>query len=212
MTAHDETDPADRIGGAPTITREAMIYRDHPAVVTIWILFVTITTLALSAAFCHTWYGNGFPEKPPPLSVLAMLSGIFGSWLSVMIKLADTKDTTRFATASLNSRTGGFWAGFRAFQFISLPGLIGAFLGLVMALLFASTLLQGSLFPKMACVGSDACKNFSEMIQNYTVQSPEDLAKLVFWCFMAGFAERFVLNILDGYSKPRGERSGSTAS
>ncbi len=211
MNPSHGTNPTACTSADTTVSKEARIYRDHPTAVTAWILIVVITTFTLMAAFCYSWFGRNTNFTDPPLSILAMLSGIFGSWLSVMIKLADTKHTTRFTREHSDSSKANFWSGFKAFHFISLPGLIGAFLGLVMALLFASKLVQGSLFPAMRCAQDAACTSFSEMTRNYTVQDPENLAKLIFWCFMAGFAERFVLNILDGYSEPRGERGGGAA-
>jgi len=60
----------------------------------------------------------------------------------------------------------------------------GAAFALVLWLMFLGGLLSGELFPK-------------EIAGPLTSPIPKDLAKLLVWSFIAGFAERFVPDLLD---------------
>jgi len=74
------------------------------------------------------------------------------------------------------------------------------------ALLFLSGLLEGILFPKFAIPGGEGLQtaapsglntaNIKGFFMNTYPASGPDLAKLIFWCFLAGFSERFVPQII----------------
>jgi hypothetical protein len=57
-------------------------------------------------------------------------------------------------------------------------------------MLFASGLLKGSLFP---AVDISVHAPFDRNVH----MTSEDLGRLLIWCFIAGFAERFVPDTLD---------------
>ena len=85
--------------------------------------------------------------------------------------------------------------------------LLGPFTGAVLAgtlyLLFISGLLAGSLFPKFDVVstsvppgGVNALSDGVNALFITGCSSGADYAKLFFWSFVAGFSEKFVINII----------------
>ena len=64
---------------------------------------------------------------------------------------------------------------------LTVSAVSGAIFAAILYLLFASRLLHGGPFPTV----------------DNGDKSLEDLAKLLIWCFIAGFAERFVPDALD---------------
>jgi hypothetical protein len=91
------------------------------------------------------------------------------------------------------------------FQILLIP-IYGGIFSLVLYLLFLSGLLEGSLFPKFGMPpagglantpspGLDAT-NIRDFFQNTYPSSGQDLAKLIFWSFLAGFSERLVPQII----------------
>ena len=65
---------------------------------------------------------------------------------------------------------------------LTVSAMSGAIFAAILYMLFASGLLSGDLFPTVDLNGS---------------MPSGDLAKLLIWCFIAGFAERFVPDALD---------------
>ncbi|MCO6454139.1 MAG: hypothetical protein J5I93_02385 [Pirellulaceae bacterium] len=80
-----------------------------------------------------------------------------------------------------------------------LSPLIGALFAMVLYGAFASEILQGSLFPKF---NSEApYLNLSSFADSMRPATNGDVAKALFWAFMAGFAEGLVPNIIDKVGK-----------
>lgn len=77
--------------------------------------------------------------------------------------------------------------------------VIGALFAFVLYGVFASGILQGSLFPKF--VEATQYKNLVEFARSVSPETNADAAKAVFWSFVAGFAEGFVPNFIDKVAK-----------
>lgn len=77
-----------------------------------------------------------------------------------------------------------------------LSPLTGGLLASVLYLLFLSSLLEGQLFPKFEvpidCTPENGMKNLLKMYASQT----SDYGKLLFWSFIAGFSEKFVVDII----------------
>jgi len=86
------------------------------------------------------------------------------------------------------------------FQILLIP-VYGGIFALVLYLCFLSKIIEGSLFPQFASLPFSEPIPSSDDIRNFFSQtSPStgaDLAKLLFWSFVAGFSERFVPQIID---------------
>src|ERR1051325_1690176 len=86
------------------------------------------------------------------------------------------------------------------FQILLIP-IYGGIFALVLYLVFLGHILEGPLFPAFSIPvfavppTSDDMKNlFSSTYPSTGV----DFGKLIFWCFVAGFSERFVPQIISG--------------
>lgn len=73
---------------------------------------------------------------------------------------------------------------------LTVSAMSGAIFAAILCMLFASGLLKGSLFP---AVDISVHAPFERNVH----MTSEDLGRLLIWCFIAGFAERFVPDTLD---------------
>ena len=85
-----------------------------------------------------------------------------------------------------------------------LSPLVGGILALLLYVLFVSQMLGGEFFPKFLLDATAKNQN-SFFIFFDTHCTYQDYAKLAFWSFLAGFSERFVLNIIKVKSGHAGE-------
>jgi hypothetical protein len=85
------------------------------------------------------------------------------------------------------------------FQILLIP-VYGGIFALVLYLGFLSKVIEGSLFPHFASPPFSEPIPTTEDIKNFFSQTypatGADLAKLLFWSFVAGFSERFVPQII----------------
>ena len=85
----------------------------------------------------------------------------------------------------------------RSWIYVLLSPLVGGILALLLFFLFMAGLLQGDLFPgfkETEDMNSGLGTLFEVRGNNHT-----DYAKLIFWCFLAGFSESFVTNIISRF-------------
>ncbi len=73
--------------------------------------------------------------------------------------------------------------------------LVGALFALVLYITFMAEILQGSLFPTFA--SSDTFTDPVAFTDKCLPATNLDAAKVLFWSFVAGFAEGFVPNFID---------------
>jgi hypothetical protein len=77
-----------------------------------------------------------------------------------------------------------------------LAPLVGGFLATMLYILFVAGLLEGDLFPSFSPDPdiSTAIYGMASLLMVHG-DSYQDYAKLFFWCFLAGYSERFMTNI-----------------
>jgi hypothetical protein len=121
-------------------------------------------------------------------SFLIFITGNIGGYVAVHKSLAELKDVE---LAEL-SRS---WLG------IIVPSIVGGLLAYVLYLLFLSGILAGELFPDFE-PHPDAPRGFESLLFQYG-KSMEDYGKLFFWSFIAGFNQKYVVDIINSVrSKP----------
>jgi len=80
--------------------------------------------------------------------------------------------------------------------------LVGGILALLLFMIFVSGLLKGDLFPVFVpdIDPNPAFKeNFFILFEIHG--GPTDYAKLIFWSFVAGFSERFVIDVISQFQR-----------
>lgn len=118
---------------------------------------------------------------------LVLLSGCVGGFIGLQkrLKTLEHEDLALLA---------------RSWVYVVLSPLVGGILALLTLILFVSGLLDGDLFPNF--VGAErepgAGNDLSSLTRVYGAEHT-DYAKLVFWCFVAGYSERFVTNIVSHF-------------
>lgn len=90
----------------------------------------------------------------------------------------------------------------RSIIYTCLSPLAGGVLALLLYVLFLSDLVSGQLFPHFVQDtqkdGASPIIGFSSLFAQHATDYKE-YAKLVFWCFVAGFNERFVTDVISRF-------------
>jgi hypothetical protein len=113
--------------------------------------------------------------------VVVVISGFIGGFVGLQRRL---KDLTVDDLELIGSSTIYTW----------LSPLVGGVLALLLHILFLSDLLSGQLFPRFVA-DANQDPGFVSIFQQQA-QTYQDYAKLLFWCFVAGFSERFVTDVI----------------
>lgn len=116
------------------------------------------------------------------VAILVFLIGNIGSYISVHRSLGELKYDEVVGLAS------SWWA-------IVVPSVVGGVLALALYLLFMSNILVGDLFPRFE-KDSDAPMGLDSIIAQHGVDMVA-YAKIFFWSFVAGFNQRYVVDIIN---------------
>lgn len=121
------------------------------------------------------------------ISWVVFICGIIGGFVSIQQRAKNIVDEELDLLC-------GSW-----FQILLIP-IFGAIFALVLYCIFLSGLLNSDIFPKFyfpqpAASGPDTEFVIKVLRETFPATGP-DLAKLVFWSFVAGFAERLVPQII----------------
>uniref|UniRef100_Q3AR76 Uncharacterized protein n=1 Tax=Chlorobium chlorochromatii (strain CaD3) TaxID=340177 RepID=Q3AR76_CHLCH len=156
------------------------------------IVMTAISVLAFSALFGISYfYGERFM-----LTWAGFLCGIVGGFVSIQQRVKNVSDEElQLLTSS--------W-----FQILLIP-IFGGIFALVLYCLFLSEIISGSLFPlfyipKPTGVIPDTHFLIDVFTKTYPLTG-KDLAKFLFWSFVAGFSERFVPQIINNVANKASE-------
>jgi hypothetical protein len=133
---------------------------------------VFLITLATGKRFMVSWACFG--------------CGLVGGFVSIQQRLKNVSDEE----LDLLSRS---W-----FQILLIP-VYGGIFALVLYLAFLSGIVEGTLFPRLSVPAFGSPPTSADMKNLFTSTYPTtgvDLAKLIFWSFVAGFSERLVPQII----------------
>jgi hypothetical protein len=93
--------------------------------------------------------------------------------------------------------------------YIILSPMVGGILAVLIYILFISGLLAGNLFPKFVADTNAASTQGLDALFLIHGEAA-DYAKLIFWCFLAGFSERFAIDIISKFEAPAGKKDSNT--
>jgi hypothetical protein len=88
------------------------------------------------------------------------------------------------------------------FSIVVVAPIVGSFFAVLLYFLFIAGLLKGGFFPNFVDFTpvKGAAVTIGDFLQNGTPASIADWGKLLVWSFIAGFAERFVPDVIDRLS------------
>ncbi|PAU76070.1 hypothetical protein [Halomonas salipaludis] len=147
------------------------------------IVMTTIAVAVLGGIFALTF----FFDKRFMVTWAVPLCGIIGGFVSIQQRLNNVTDEE---LALLDAS----W-----FQILLVP-IFGGVFALVLYLVFLSGIVSGDLFPDFSFPEERPWQTGNQyMLRIFRETSPSsgpDLAKLLFWSFVAGFSERFVPQLI----------------
>lgn len=154
--------------------------------------FVVFSLLATAAVFALSLYF----EKRLMISWLVFECGIIGGFVSIQQRLR-TLGSEELALLSES------WAT------ILVVPIFGGVFAMVLYVLFLSGMLQGHLFPSFDIPEFSTPTTPEDVISFLRIYPSQgaDIAKLLFWSFVAGFSERFVPQIVQQFAK-QGDNAG----
>ncbi|MES2940785.1 MAG: hypothetical protein V4864_24110 [Pseudomonadota bacterium] len=118
-----------------------------------------------------------------------LLAGNIGAYVGIHRSLGELKDNELAGLASS-------WLG------LIVPSFVGGILAFVLYYLFISGIVSGQLFPLFA-MDENAKEKSVDMLKELHLPWPSEYAKLFFWSFVAGFNQKYVVDIISSFkAKP----------
>jgi len=116
------------------------------------------------------------------VGALVFLIGNIGGYVGVHRSLSELSDQ------DIAELSQSWWS-------IVAPSFVGGVLALVLYLLFMSNILGGDVFPKFAA-DANAPIGIEAILAQHADGMPS-YAKLLFWSFVAGFNQKYVVDIIN---------------
>ena len=126
-------------------------------------------------------------EAPSTTLLLVFLAGQVGGYVGLQgrVKTMSLEDLGLLATS---------WV------YTVLSPLVGGILAVALYLIFVSELITGHLFPVFQPDTGAPDTESIKMLFAHHGQSYVDYAKLMVWSFIAGYSERFVINVISSFT------------
>ncbi len=148
----------------------------------IWrkLFIILVTLLGLSVAI-------SLRQGPFTVPELVFIAGNIGGYVGMHRNLSSLSDVEL-------TQLSCSWLG------LVVPSFVGGILSCVLYLLFISGIISGELFPKIiedaAQMGGKKPENFVAIF-NQHADGASEYAKLLFWTFVAGFNQKYVVDIIE---------------
>ena len=158
-------------------------------IITRRLIIMTVCSLGILASiFAATlFFGQKFM-----VSMACFGSGLVGGFVSIQQRIKNVNDEE----LELLSRS---W-----FQILLIP-VYGGIFALVLYLAFLSGIVDSPTFPHFSIPTFSLPPSTNDMRNLFASTYPStgvDFAKLIFWCFVSGFSERFVPQIISSAETP----------
>lgn len=147
------------------------------------LIFAGLSVMVTAILFALTF----FFEKRLMISWLVFECGIIGGFVSIQQRVHQIDDKE----LKLLSES---WSS------ILLVPIYSGILASILYVMFLAGILQGSLFPAFSIQEFNTPPTTNDIVIFLTETYPSqgsDIAKLIFWSFVAGFSERFVPQIIN---------------
>ena len=140
------------------------------------------------------WFSYWIASAKPPLLLLIMMCGMLGALFSALTRLYKVDDVAIAIISPVVASLGRTHLAIYA----AVPPIVGAIASVVLYIAFAADVLQGVMFPRIACraAGETGCADLYGILQNFVPKEPTDYCKALIWGFIAGFSERLVPDTL----------------
>eukprot|EP01156_Anaeramoeba_ignava_P006418 Anaeramoba_ignava/a348602_37.p4 GENE.a348602_37~~a348602_37.p4 ORF type:complete len:185 (+),score=-7.44 a348602_37:1711-2265(+) len=162
-----------------------------------WLFFGTVSLVALLSSFIF------YQGDKLPVIVVVILAGFMGGFVSSLTRVHQFKKLfPKDAYDELKKISR-----FKVVVFSLIPPLVGGIAAVVLYEIFAGGMLEGNLFPRFAYEdGFKLNGNFLNIVSHWKPEGAPDYIKSIVWGFIAGFSERFVPSILDGFTNGKDEK------
>ncbi len=162
----------------------------------LWLALTLLLAVMIAGAYLVS---GGYNDLIGATSWMVLLTGIIGGFISLQKRLKTLGHDDLLLLA-------------RSWVYVVLSPLVGGILALLLYVLFISGLVEGDLFPTfvpdVVDPTADAASAGSLMdLFAIHAQDHQDYAKLLFWCFLAGYSEEFVTNIISRFESAQSEKS-----
>mgnify|MGYP000226269163 CR=1 FL=1 len=77
------------------------------------------------------------------------------------------------------------------------PSLVGGILAILMYVIFLSGIFEGALFPNFLPDSDQLPEKFTAIFKQHAEHGIHDNAKLIFWGFIAGYNQKYVVDLIE---------------
>jgi hypothetical protein len=129
-----------------------------------------------------------------PMTLFCFACGLVGGFVSIQQRLRSIKDPELVLLSN-------------SWTMITLVPIYGGIFSLLLYALFLSGLVQGQLFPEFYIPSfgqKPSTEEFRSFLTETSPKTAQDFCKFIFWCFVAGYSERFVPQLVEKISSQKG--------
>lgn len=170
-----------------------------------WVLISSILTAVAAYAMGHRNQNNFWVPNGKLLGIdfgywLALSSGICGAVVSTTIRIYKFDTRHEPLLTWLNLERGKI--------FVYVTPFLGMIFALIFLLVMHGGIIEGALFPNLADAAEGCWDNLHPVKEGKEgCTQYADISKIIIWCFLAGWSERLVPDVLDKLSNQASENT-----